>query len=226
MARRDSNLRFGYLLLSLIIAAVLWGVAHGRGSTERPADIPVVFENIPEQLVITSRNVDAVNVRVRGSRAALSNVDPDEYRVDVSNANAGPAIYEVDTFRIEEELPRGARLVAHSPSSIEVTFERRGRKSVRVRPDLEGELAQNFEIKGVEVEPPRVWLTGARSDVLRLSEVVTETIDIAGLTETTEREVGLSLGGGHVWMEERSPVRVRIEVAVKPLPSEEVEQGG
>ena len=45
---------------------------------------------------------------------------------------------------------------------------------------------------------------------------MTETIDISGLTETTEREVGLSLGGGHVWMEERSPVRVRIQVAARP----------
>ena len=135
MARRDSNFRLGYLLLSLIIAAVLWGVAHGRGSTERPADIPVVFENIPEQLVITSRNVDAVNVRVRGSRAALANVDPDEYRVDVSNANAGPAVYEVDTFRIEEELPRGARLV--SPLALQHRGDLRAARP-QVRPGAPG----------------------------------------------------------------------------------------
>jgi YbbR domain-containing protein len=72
-------------------------------------------------------------------------------------------------------------------------------------------------LKEVSVEPPRVWLAGARSDVLRLSEVVTETVEVDGLEETEEREVRLSLGGGHVWMEEAKPVTVRIEIEAIPV---------
>jgi hypothetical protein len=72
------------------------------------------------------------------------------------------------------------------------------------------------------VDPPRVWLAGARGDVLRLSEVVTETIEVGGLVETTEREVRLSLGGGHVWMEESRPVTVRIEI--KAVPEDEPDE--
>jgi YbbR domain-containing protein len=90
---------------------------------------------------------------------------------------------------------------------------------VRVRPDLEGEPAQGFLVAGVEVEPDRVWLVGARSEVLRLSEVVTETVDVSGLSESEEREVRLSLGGGHVWMEDNSPVTLRI--AIEPVPETE-----
>jgi YbbR domain-containing protein len=207
---------------------VLWGIAHGSSAIERGFDVPVVFHGVPEHLVITDKNADVVNVRIVGSRAALRTLDPRnmEYVVDVSGAHPGSFVHEVDDSRIEP--PRGSTIVSRSPAVIEVDFERRGRKSVKVRPDLEGQPAEGYQVTGVEVEPPRVWLTGARSDVLRLTEVVTETVDITGLTEPTEREVRLSLGGGHVWMEDSKPVRVRILVAAPTPPAgeaAEVEEG-
>ncbi len=200
---------------------VLWGMAHGTSSIERSVDIPVVFDGVPENLVITGQSVDEVNVRVLGSRAALRNVSPTklEYRIDISSAKPGPAIYEVDASNVDQDLPRGARVVSRSPASIEVNFETRGRKSLQVRPDLEGEPAEGFAVALVEIDPPRVWVTGARSHVLRLSEVVTETIELTGAEESIEREVRLSLGD-LVWREEDGGVMVRIEV--EPLPESEV----
>jgi YbbR domain-containing protein len=206
------RLRVGTLLLSFAIASVLWIMAHGTSSIERGVDIPVVFSGIPESLVITDQTADVVNIRVLGSRAALRNIGPSEqeYRIDVSGAKPGLLVHEVEAALIE--VPGGAQITSRSPAVIEVQFERRGRKAVRVRADLEGQPAQGFEIAAVEVDPPRVWLTGARSEVLRLSEVVTETIDVSGLATPLEREVRLSLGSGHVWREEKGPVSVRLQL--------------
>ncbi len=217
------RLHLGTLLLSAAIAMVLWGMAHGTSSIERSVDIPVVFDGVPESLVITGQSVDAVNVRVLGSRAALRNVSPTklEYRIDISSAKPGPAIYEVDASNVDQDLPRGARVVSRSPASIEVNFETRGRKSLQVRPDLEGEPAEGFAVALVEIDPPRVWVTGARSHVLRLSEVVTETIELSGAEESIEREVRLSLGD-LVWREEDGGVIVRIEV--EPIPESETDE--
>ena len=61
-------------------------------------------------------------------------------------------------------------------------------------------------------------LQGARTDVLRLSEVVTETIDVTGLDKPTEREVKLSLGAGRVWMEESGSVKVKLQIDPMPPP--------
>ncbi len=213
---RKGQVNVALAIVSLGIATVLWGMAHGTTSKERGYDIPVVFTGVPEHLVVTDQNVDAVNVRVLGSPAALRNLSPTkmEYRVDVSGARPGVLEHKVENFQIEQQidLPRGVRIVSRSPSQIEVKFERRGKKAVGIRADLEGEPAAGFAIRKVVVEPPRVWLVGARSDVLRLSEVVTETIDVTDLEESTEREVGLSLGSGRVWMEEKRPVTVHIEL--------------
>ena len=206
------RLHVGTLLLSFAIASVLWVMAHGTSSIERGVDIPVVFSEIPDDLVITDQTADVVNIRVLGSRAALRNVGPSEqeYRIDVSGAQPGLLVHEVEAALIE--VPGGVQITSRSPAIIEVQFERRGRKAVRVRADLEGEPAEGFEITAVEVDPPRVWLTGARSDVLRLSEVVTETIDVSGFAAPVEREVKLSLGSDHVWMEENEPVTVRLQL--------------
>lgn len=223
MARRRPS--FGLGFLALCIAIVLWAMAHGSSSHDRGFDVPVVFNGIPDRLVITDQTADAINIRVLGSRAALRNVSASklEYPIDVSGAKPGQAVYEVDASRID--VPRGTNIVSRSPAILEVKFERRGRKSVRVRPDWEGAPAEGFALGEVVVEPARVWLAGARSEVLRLSEVETETIDITGLSEPTEREVRLSLGGGHVWMEDQGPVTVRIPIEALPPPEEEGEEG-
>ncbi len=214
--RRTRNLRYGFF--ALFISTVLWGMAHGSSSVERGYDVPIAFDELADDLVITAQSVDEINIRVLGSRASLRNLSPSKlvYAINVSGVKPGVAEYEVDVSRLV--MPRGARIVSRSPARVNVKLERRGRKSVRIRPDLEGDPAEGFVMGEVEVDPPRVWLVGARSDVLRLSEVVTETIDVSGADAPVEREVRLSLGNGHVWMEENQPVTVRIPIeAAEPL---------
>jgi YbbR domain-containing protein len=208
---------FGLKLLSVAIALFLWIVAQGTSSIERGFDIPVVLQGVPEDLVVTDQGADVVNFRVMGSRAALRTIDGSklEYDLDVGGAKAGENDYEVDLMS-RVDLPRGARMVSRSPSRIQVTFERRATRPVEVRADLEGEPAPGYKMLSVTVEPPRVRITGARSEVLRLSEVVTETVDVSGAKQPVERDVRVSTGVGHVWPESPKPVKVRVDV--QPLP--------
>ncbi|MBW2273702.1 MAG: YbbR-like domain-containing protein [Deltaproteobacteria bacterium] len=220
MSRQFSNLRPGMLLVALVIAVILWGIAHGSSSKERAYDVPIEIDGLSDELVVTDRDPDEINMRIMGSAAALRNIDANalRYRVDVTGSKPGDAEYEVDVSRVETDLPRGARVVSRSPSRILLRFEPRGRKAVAVRVDLEGEPPPGFVLGEVQVEPARVWITGARSQVLRLSEVVTETVELGGLKETTEREVSLFLGAGTVWMEKKEPVKIVIHIEPEPAP--------
>ena len=217
-------MRLGTLLLSLLIALMLWGMAHGTASIDRGFDVPVVFDGVPDHLVLTEQSTDAVNIRVLGNPNSLRSLAdrPAVYVIDVSGARAGPSVHEVEASVIE--LPRGARIVSRSPSRIEYEFEPRGRKSVRVRAAVEGAPADGYQITRVEVDPPSVALTGARREVLRLSEVATETIGVEGLSAPVERVVRLSPGRDHVWPEKRDTVTVRIEVEATPEPEIEGEE--
>jgi YbbR domain-containing protein len=210
-----------YALLALVISGALWGMSHGSSKIERGFDIPVAFDGMPEELVITRKSTEVINIRVLGPRAALRDISTEdlEYAVNLEGAKPGKAVYLVDETTLV--MPQSARILSRSPATIDLEFERKSRKSVRITADLEGDPAVGFVFTEVEIDPPRVWIEGARSKVLRLSEVMTETIDVAGLSEALEREVRLSLDMEHTWVEEEKPVTLRIRVDPIPDPAAE-----
>jgi YbbR domain-containing protein len=218
MASRFQNLRPGVLILALAISVFIWAVAQGTSSIQQSLDVPVELVGVEETLVITDQSSDSINIRLRGSRAALRNLVPDQlkYRIDARGGKPGVAVYEVDVDTIEH--PNGSSFVGYSPSRIQVRFEKRGRKAVGVRAEVAGTPAPGFHLAGVEVLPAKVWLEGARSQVMRLTEVATESIDIAGLAASEKREARLVLGGGTVWAEQNEPVQVEIRIEPDPVP--------
>jgi YbbR domain-containing protein len=207
-----------YKVLALLAAFGLWGGAHSTASRELGFDIPVVPANVPDDLVITARSSDAVNIRVRGSNAALRRLDVIdlEYSVDLAGARPGMSERAVETAVMV--LPRGADVVSRSPASLEFTLERKSTRAVKVRPDLDAEPGPGFQLGEVTIEPPRLRIAGARSEVLRLAEVLTETIDLTGAVLPIERKVRVLPGGLHVWLDGADQVTVRIDVVPIPEP--------
>jgi len=211
-----SNLR--YKVVALLAALLLWGVSHTTSSVERGFDVPIVPGKVPEDLVVTGQNTDVLNVRVSGTNAALRRLSVAElsYPVDLSGARAGTTVREVEATQMD--LPRGAQIVSRSPASLEFTLERKSTRAVKVRADIDGEPAPGFALGEVSIEPTRLRISGARSEVLRLSEVLTETIDVAGAVAPLEKKVRATPGGLHVWLDGANEVTVRIDVAPIPEP--------
>jgi len=218
MASRFENVRPGVLVLALAISVFIWAVAQGTSSVIQSFDVEVELVGVEDGLVITDQSSDEINVRLRGSRAALRNLNTSalKYRVDARGGKPGVAVYEVDVETIAH--PTGTQFVGYSPSRLQVRFEKRGRKAVGVRAEILGTPAPGFHVAGVEIEPEKVWLEGARSQVMRLNEVVTEPIDIAGLAANAKRDARLVLAGGTVWAEDNAPVQVAIRIEPDPVP--------
>ncbi|MGI9432019.1 MAG: CdaR family protein [Myxococcota bacterium] len=202
----------GYKLLAVGVAFLLWGVSHSSKPVQRGFDVPMVLRGVPDDLVIVEQSVTEVNVRVLGSRASLRNISAGEleYPVEVSGAKPGVLSIEVELAALD--LPRGAQPVSRSPSTVKLTLAKRGTKTVRVKPDIIGEPAAGFELGEIGLDPPRVRITGAESEVLRLKEVLTETIDITGTSENIVREVRVALSGRNVWLEETSPLTATVQI--------------
>ena len=210
-----TNLRLK--LLALVVSVMLWGVANTSSSIERGFDIPVVLKGIPSDMVVTGLSTDNVNVRVLGTRAELRSFSGGDrvYEIEVEGAQPGLTTQEVDLSGFD--LPRGARIVSRSPSRIDFNLARRGSRAVRVRADIVGEPAPGFHLREVSIVPAVVRVAGARSEVLRLREVVTETLVVDGATHSFERPIGLSLNERHVWLE--NPVELRVAVTIEPIPA-------
>ncbi|MEE2665291.1 MAG: CdaR family protein [Myxococcota bacterium] len=227
MRRRISSFRPLLLVSAFLIASLLWALSQGQANIEQVLTVPVELRGVPESLVITERKADELSIHVRGSAAALRNIEKDQlsFPIDISSSKRGVTTINVPNPPVS--LPRGVSTTQLAPSQITLRLDAKARKPVTVHPDLEGEPAEGFRLKDLRVVPSRVWLAGARSQVLKLDEVVTEPIVLTGLAESEEREVRLYLGGGSVWKEDEEPVRIVIEIeAIEPDETLEVDGPG
>jgi YbbR domain-containing protein len=203
-----------YKIVSLLIACVLWAAAQGVTDVEQSFDIPVQVENIPESLVVIEESAHEINLRVMGSRAALRQVSKNVQHYAVSFEGAKPGETRLAVNKEQITLPRGARIVASSPSTLVFALESVSSKVVPVRADLTGELPTGYKLARVSIEPKEIAITGARSAVRNVREVVTDRIDLSGIRETMTLESPVSLGYPHVWRKDQSgaPIRIKIEI--------------
>ena len=86
--RRYSNFRPGAMLLAFLIGSFLWAVSQGQANVEQVFEVPIELRDIPESLVITERNADVLSLHVRGTAAALRNINKDAlvYPVDLASS--------------------------------------------------------------------------------------------------------------------------------------------
>jgi len=210
-----------YKVVALMIACVLWAAAQGVTDVEQSFDIPVQVEKVPENLVVIEESAHEINLRVMGSRAALRQVakNVQHYAVSFEGAKAGEARLAVNKEQIT--LPRGARIVASSPSTLVFALESVSSKVVPVRADLTGELPSGWKLARVSIEPKDIAITGARSAVRNVREVVTDRVDLSTIRETTTLESPVALGFPHVWRKDQSgaPIRIKIEIEPTGAPS-------
>lgn len=218
-----------YWIFSLLSAVLLWTVANSTSPVERPFDVPVQTAGVPEALVVTGQDYDRVNIRVRGSRAGLASLTATDlvYVADLSGASDGRYAHEVDVTTIAQGLPRGAEIVSRAPLSIDFDLESKQTRSVSITPALEGEPARGYRVDGITLSPERATVSGARTEVLALQQVVTEKMDIAGAQGPIQRRLKLALNGRHIWLDGIEEIEVRVDVV--PLAPEDLaerENGG
>ena len=100
------RLHFGLLLLSATIAMVLWGMAHGTSDIERSLDIPVIFQGVPENVVVKYKG------RTTQSEVTLQRQQDHEYTGGITELKESAA-YDV---RAHCSWARRARRNASSTS--------------------------------------------------------------------------------------------------------------
>ncbi len=219
-----------YKALALLFAVLLWGAAQGIESVEQSLDVPIALENIPDDVVVVDQSSYEVNVRIVGSRAAVSRAQRvvTHYPISLAGVRPGEARVGVELDRLSDLFPRGARPTARSPSSVTVRLEPRARKRVRIKANLVGELPEGYRLIGVEVEPDEIVLEGAKQALRSVQEVSTDPIELGSLKGTVDRKVDLSLRSPHIWRADEGGsirVRVKLERLVSPEESPGADRG-
>ncbi|NLM46151.1 MAG: hypothetical protein GX200_05065 [Firmicutes bacterium] len=190
-----------------------------------PEQVVVVLEEIqsPQMLVevdllgspapdyqIGTININPQKVFVRGTRSRLEKVARVRAIINVDGADSSLAQYvEVQAVDFTGQVVEG---VSVHPAQVEVTVPvALPQKTVPVRLQVSGELQEGFTVQQVILNPAEVTLEGPQGVLDKISEILTEPVDIANAESSLNAAVALQVPQGcevlHV-----GPVHVEIKI--------------
>jgi hypothetical protein len=119
--------RLPLMAASLALAAAFWFFVNAREQVEVGYLVPLALEGIPPRLVIDGAPLEAVYVRLRGSRQAVEAIEPQQLRVrvDLAAVRAGSNVVPLAPPLVV--APRGVSVVGISPPAVNLRFIARPR---------------------------------------------------------------------------------------------------
>ncbi len=184
---------FGTKVLSIGLAALLWGLVAGQREAERSLRVPLEYRNIPPELELLGEPASLVDVRVRGSSGVLGELRGADLVavLDLRTARPGRRLFHLLPDDIA--VPAGVKVLQATPSTLSLTFEASAVRTVPVVPDLDGDPARGFVVGRVTTEPATVEVVGPISAVQKITEATTEPVDITGATGPVRDTVTIGL---------------------------------
>lgn len=184
---------FWLKVLSLLLAVVLWSFVSAprrEAVRERIFTAPLSFVSMPPDLVITTDIPASVAVRFRGRTSDLRNLATQNLEVPVDLKwiqNPGEA--EITLRPQAINVPPEIEIVSIVPSKVRFSVEALRQRTVPVRPLLVGAPPAGYVIGEATASPEVVLVSGPASQVMKLSEVTTERINMTGRTATFVQSV-------------------------------------
>jgi YbbR domain-containing protein len=207
----------GLKLLALILAVLLWLTIAGEHVVERSVRVPLEFRNIPEVLEIVGNTPDTVDVRVRGSSALLSRMQPGEIVavLDLGSARAGSRLFHIRTDEVR--APFGVEVSQVLPSTLALELEKSARRLVPIVPATEGDPAPGFVIGRRTADPAMVEIVGPESRVRQVTEATTEPVTIKDATSRVRDGVTAGVVDTSVRLVQPQVVQVTVDIWAAPV---------
>ncbi len=172
---------FSLKVMSLLFATALWFMIS---RDERPAEVavraPIVFQNVPANLEISSESVPEALIRIRGPERVIRQLRANEVQAELDLAGTQPNERTFDLTAQQVRHPREVSIVQIVPSQLRLTFDTRMSKEVEIHPRVTGNFASGEQIVRIDADPPRVSISGPRHHVEKIEAAITDPIDATG----------------------------------------------
>jgi YbbR domain-containing protein len=207
----------GLKVLAIALATVLWFTVAGEHVVERGLRVPLEFRNIPRTLEIVGTPPESADVRVRGSSAVLSRIQPGDIVAVLDLAGARPGQRLLAIRNDEVRVPFGIEVAQVAPATISVELQKSAQRRVPVVPATQGEPAVGFVIGRVIAEPPTVDVVGPDSRIRQMSEATTEPVIVAGARARVRDVVNIGVVDSSVRLVQPQNATVIVEVWPAPV---------
>lgn len=181
------NAVFKVVAFILTLSLFIWVRDDRQASVVAFAPLRII---IPDGMELVSPPLDRVRLTVRGRWSEVNSFNP---------TSVEPI--QVETSREEEQLipitapmvrlPGGLRPTSIQPDVVKVQLEEELIKTVAIKPRIVGEPRENYRLGEIQVTPPRVEISGPKSAITAIENIMTEPIDIGGQAQTVRRQLQL-----------------------------------
>ncbi len=166
-------------LFALLITLALWlGVTGLRAPITTRLNSVSLKPRVSSNLEITNSPATEVDLIITGDKRKIDQINSENLIVsfDLTEAQAGEQVIQLTPENVNVELPTGVRLEEIQPNKIAVKLENVQEREVAVKPEIEGSVADGFEIYSAVALPQKVRVRGPESFVKSLDFVSTEKI--------------------------------------------------
>jgi hypothetical protein len=207
----------GWKLLSLAAATTIWAFVATEPELSTFASAPVEYKNLPNDLEIGSTPLTSVLLELRGPSGQLGGTGDKSLHpqviLDMSAAVPGERTFTVGDGAVK--LPRGVRLVGAVPSQVRLDFEKHADASVPVTVRVIGEGHDGYFVASQNVQPSRLEIVGPASHVARVTQAVTDAVDVSQVVGTSEFRVNAFLNDPYVRFQGSPQVEVTVTMKKK-----------
>ena len=200
MLRKDA---FIYLLFVGLATLFWWGRAM---SSQRDIEVklPVVYANVPAQVVFETPLPSHLEVVLRENGRLLRQVQHTKPTVTISladklNSNGGPLQLSTDIIRqkIQDVLPGSTNIQQIRPEEITSNYYVEATKRVPIKLCAEWTMEQQYQLSAPPVlEPAFVDIYGTQESVEQVDSISTNNVIVDKVYDTVQREVTLQMPAG------------------------------
>jgi YbbR domain-containing protein len=183
----------GLKLISLAAAVLLWMAVAREPIAEVAVNVPIEFQNVPENLEISSETIPQAQVRVRGPARLVRDVSQAGVHaiIDLTGSKPGTRTFELGPARIQS--PGEVQVMQVIPTRLQLELDLRATRQVEVRPRVIGTFASGIRIARVTADPAVVTIVGPAQRVDAVEAATTDPVDATGV-------VGRQTFSSHVYV--------------------------
>lgn len=205
----------GLKLVSLGLSFLLWNLLGGKDEVIRVVTVPVQFVNLAPDLAISTDYQRQVEVTIRSRRRiAVEEVQGLSAEIDLQTMVAGNVQISLNERNISNR-PLGVEVLSIAPNPLQLELEQIQHKTVEVRPRVEGEPAEGYELVQVLSSPQQVPISGLEAELAKVSHISTEPVDISGRSSGFDAEVDLDSPSPSLRIDSGSPVVLQLLIEEK-----------
>ncbi len=198
-------------LAALLLAYALWIMVRGSEG-ERVITVPLTVQ-IPRDMAIVNERPTTVECTAVGFQPNLAGSAPNHsYDIDLRSAREGERTILLTPAGVQLNPASDLRIIRVNPARITLVLQKIISKQVAVKVPIQGMPAAGFDLYRSAWTPDTVLVSGPRSDIDALKDLVTDPVSIAGRDRSFQTAAGLNVQNDNIHISPPGPVAVAVAI--------------